>query len=95
MIRMVELTKKEISDAAGYSYHRLHDIERDLPKEKKFFLKTDSGKYDLAVFVQRWVAYNVEKASSSDMSLEDAKAVHEKVKIEKPSLRLTECGVRW
>lgn len=84
----MELTKKELSEAAGYSYHRLNEIDRDLPAEKKLFQQTESGKYDLSIFVQRWVGYNVSKNSGPEMSLEDAKAVHEQVKIEKTQLEV-------
>lgn len=84
----IELTKKEIATAAGYSYHRLHEIDRDLPNDKKLFVQTESGKYDLAMFIQRWVAYNVGKNTRTEMSLEDAKAIHEQVKIEKTQLQV-------
>lgn len=84
----IELRKKEIANVAGYSYHRLNEIDRDLPADRKLFVQTEGGKYDLALFVQRWVDYNVKKANDVSMSLEDAKAVHEQVKIEKTQLEV-------
>lgn len=57
-----EATKKELAQIAGYTYRRLYDIDLSLPQEKKLFVKGDGGKYDLAVFVQRWVNYNVANA---------------------------------
>lgn len=83
-----ELTKKELAEIAGYTYRRLYDIDRELPTEKKLFVQGEGGNFDLATFVQRWVAYNVSKNTSTDMSLEDAKAVHEQVKIEKTQLEV-------
>lgn len=73
---------------AGYTYRRLYDIDAGLPKGKKIFEKGEDGKYDLALFVQRWVAYNLEKGASDSMSLEEAKATHERVKIEKSRLEV-------
>lgn len=82
------MTKKELATAAGYTYRRLFDIDAQLPEKKKLFVKAADGKYDLCTFVQRWVDYNVEKECGADMDLEDAKAVHEKVKIQKTQLEV-------
>lgn len=84
----IELSKRDLATVAGYTYHRLHEIDRDLPSDKKLFVKTDSGKYDLAMFVQRWVSYNVDRNTGSDMSLEDAKAMHEQIKLQKTQLEV-------
>lgn len=84
----MDLTKKEIAEAAGYSYRRLHDIDIDLPSGKKLFVPTENGKYDLTAFIQHWVDYHVGKSASTDLSLEDAKAIHEQVKIEKTQLEV-------
>lgn len=81
-------TKKELAMIAGYSYRRLFDINAGLSKDKKLFVPSDDGKYDLAMFVQRWVQYNIELESDGDMSLEDAKAKHEQVKITKTELEV-------
>lgn len=83
------LTKKELASVAGYTYRRLHDIDMGLPEDRKLFVQGEGGKYDLATFVQRWVAYNVDRQSyGEDMSLEEAKATHEQVKIEKTRLEV-------
>lgn len=84
----IELTKRDLATVAGYTYHRLHEIDRDLPNDKKLFVKTGSGKYDLSMFVQRWVNYNVDRNTGSDMSLEDAKAMHEQIKLQKTQLEV-------
>lgn len=84
----IELTKKELATVAGYSYRRLHDIDASLPKDKKLFERGEGGKYDLALFVQRWVAYNLEKGSEENISLDKAKTIHEQVKIEKTQLEV-------
>lgn len=82
------MTKKELATVAGYSYRRLHDIDAGLPRDRKLFVKAEDGGYDLALFVQRWVKYNVDHGSSEEVSLEEAKAIHEQVKIEKTQLEV-------
>lgn len=82
-----EATKKELAQIAGYTYRRLYDIDLSLPQEKKLFVKGDGGKYDLAVFVQRWVNYNVANEAADD-DLEAVKAKHEKVKTQKTELEV-------
>lgn len=85
---IMELTKKELANIAGYTYRRLYDIDRDLPPEKKLFVAGEGGKYDLAIFVQRWVEYNVNNEAMDIEDLEVVKARHEAVKIEKTELEV-------
>ncbi|MBR6224322.1 MAG: hypothetical protein IKR02_01210, partial [Firmicutes bacterium] len=58
------MTKKELATIAGYTYRRLYDIDRDQPPDRKLFVESEGGKYDLAVFVQRWVEYNVQNENA-------------------------------
>ena len=82
------MTKKELANLAGYTYRRLYDIDRDLPEEKKLFVESEGGKYDLALFVQRWVEYNVSREVCDDDDLDRVKAQHELVKKEKTELEV-------
>lgn len=84
----MEMTKKELANIAGYTYRRLYDIDRDLPPEKKLFVAGEGGKYDLALFVQRWVDYNVHIETDDIEDLDVVKARHEAVKIEKTELEV-------
>lgn len=84
----LSLTKKELANVAGYTYRRLYDIDRDLPENRKLFVEGEGGKYDLAVFVQRWVEYNVAQESGDVDDLDTVKARHEAVKIEKTELEV-------
>lgn len=85
----MELTKKELANLAGYTYRRLYDIDRDLPQEKKLFVAGEGGKYDVAMFIQRWVEYNVNYAESDSVEdLEVVKARHEVVKTQKTELEV-------
>ena len=85
----MELTKKELANAAGYTYRRLYDIDRALPEGKKLFVEGEGGKYDLATFVQRWVEYNM-SLNAGDMleDLDTVKARHEVIKTQKTELEV-------
>jgi len=82
------MTKKELANIAGYTYRRLHDIDRNLPDNKKLFVESEGGKYDLALFVQRWVKYNVENEAGDEDDLDLVKARHEAVKMQKTELEV-------
>lgn len=84
------MTRKEIADIAGYSYHQLYNIDKALPEGKRLFVEGEGKKIDLATFVQRWVAYNVEKARGAEGgdSLEDEKARHERLKADKAEIEV-------
>ncbi len=82
------LTKKELANIAGYTYRRLYDIDRNLPAEKKLFVEREDGKYDLALFVQRWVDYNLAANSDAPEDFDVVKARHEEVKMQKTQLEV-------
>ena len=82
------MTKKELAAAAGYTYRRIYDIDRDQPKDKKLFVAGPDGKYDLPTFVQRWVAYNVENVTSAEDDLDTVRARHEVIKTQKTELEV-------
>lgn len=84
----MEMTKKELSSVAGYTYRRLYDIDAGLPENGKLFVKGEGGKYDLALFVQRWVKYNVDHETADDATLDEVKAIHERVKTRKTELEV-------
>lgn len=82
------MTKKELASIAGYTYHRLYDIDKSLPEDGKLFVRGNDGKCDLGMFVRRWVKYNVDKETGDDQSLDEVKAIHEKVKTRKTELEV-------
>lgn len=84
----ISLTKKELANIAGYTYRRLYDIDRDMPEDGKLFVEGEGGKYDLAIFVQRWVQYNVSNEKGEATSLDDAKTAHEIIKTRKTELEV-------
>lgn len=86
---MKTMTKKELANIAGYTYRRLYDIDRHLSKDKKIFVESEDGKYDLALFVQNWVAYNVAlEKKDGHFDLEEIKAKHEAIKAEKTKIEV-------
>lgn len=82
------MTKKELASVAGYTYRRLYDIDRALPENKKLFVSDEDGKYDLGLFVQRWVEYNVSHEMEDVDDLDTVKARHEVVKTQKTELEV-------
>ena len=82
------MSKKDLADLAGYTYRRLFDIDKSLPEDGKLFVNGADGKCDLATFIRRWVKYNVDKEAGDDQTLDDVKAIHEKVKTRKTELEV-------
>ncbi|MBQ9252258.1 MAG: hypothetical protein IJ188_06460 [Clostridia bacterium] len=85
------LTKKELASLSGYSYRRLHEIDMALPEREKLFVKSeqDEKKYSLALFIQRWAAYNAQAAEAESEELSAIKAKHEAVKMEKTRIEVS------
>lgn len=85
----VYLSKKQLADAAGYSTQRLYEINRALPENMRFYKEGEGGKYDLAFFVQQWVAYNIDRELGGETDdLDAVKARHEKIKTRKTRLEV-------
>jgi len=86
----IPMTKKELASIAGYSYRQLYNIDRDLPKHRKLFVisEADGKRFDLAIFVQRWVQYNVDAAEEESEELSVVKAQHEVVKKRKTEIEV-------
>lgn len=83
------MTKKELATIAGYSYRQLYNIDRDLPENRKLFVTEGEGKKcDLAMFVQRWVEYNVSHETAHIEDLDQIKAKHEVIKAEKTQIEV-------
>lgn len=85
----IAMTKKELANIAGYSYRQLYNIDKELPEGRKLFIvsATDDKRYDLSLFVQRWVEYNINR-DADITSLEDAKTAHEIIKTRKTELEV-------
>ena len=88
----MDMTKEQLAELAGISYRQLYNINKKLSQEdedKALFVKGENAKKcDLAIFVQRWVEYNVERASVAADDLDAVKAQHESVKMRKTQLEV-------
>ena len=70
-------TKKELAEAAGYSYRHLHNIDLNLPEGAKLFVEGEGKKFDLSVFIQHWVDYCIGNVSEAERGLDEVRASHE------------------
>ena len=88
----MDMTKQELAELAGITYRQLYNINKGICEEdedKALFVKgKDAKKCDLAIFVRRWVQYNVERASMDAGDLDAVKAAHESVKMRKTQLEV-------
>ena len=84
------LSRKELAEIVGYSYHQLYNIDRALPRDRKLFVEAEGEgkKCDLAIFVRRWIEYKVAYEAGDETTLEDEKARHEKLKADKTEIEL-------
>ena len=82
------MSKKELAEAAGYTYRQLYNIDQSLPEDKKLFVHASDGKYDLQTFVKRWVDFNVARESVDAEDLDQVRARHEIIKTQKTELEV-------
>ena len=84
----IEMTMKDLSALVGYTYRRMQDINKELPEDKRLFVRGEGGKYLLDMFVQRWADYQVAKHAPAQGNLDALKAEHERVRIERAKTEL-------
>lgn len=102
----IGLTKKQLAEAAGYTYRHIHEIDKRMPEDEKLFVPImGSDKYDLSIFVQRWVDYKIsekgeksEKMDSIAMRRENAKADKLEFELERMRgvyVKLSDVRIAW
>ena len=88
----MDMTKQELADLVGITYRQLYNINKKLAEEEEgkvlFVRGEDAKKCDLAIFIRRWVDYNVSRASVDAEDLDAVKAQHETVKMRKTQLEV-------
>lgn len=89
----VEMTQKELAELVGLTDRQIRNIDKEQPDDEKLCVKSDGGKYDAAIFVQRYVAFRVRKERESleredENDLDAVRARHEVQKIEKTKLEV-------
>lgn len=88
----MDMTKNELAELTGLTYRQIFNINKKLAEEdpdKALFVKGEGAKKcDLAIFVQRWAQYCVERESVDTDDLDAVKARHESVKMRKTQLEV-------
>lgn len=86
----MEMTQIALAELTGLTVRRIQMINAEQPDDRKMLIKGENGKYDAAIFVQRWVKYCMdrEKTKNGELDLDQVKAQHEMVKMEKSELNL-------
>lgn len=84
----MEMTKTALAQLTGKVLRRIQQIDAELPDSEKLFVKGNEGKYDAALFVQRWVQYNTNKAmeDTEKLNYDQVRAQHELLKIQKTEI---------
>ena len=84
----VYLMQKELAELVGKTDRQIRNIDREQEEGRKLLVKVDGGKFDAAVFVQRWVNLQADKITEGMENLDAVKARHEIVKTEKTTLEV-------
>ncbi|MBR3743188.1 MAG: hypothetical protein IKN04_22495 [Clostridia bacterium] len=84
----VFLMQKELAELVGKTDRQIRNIDREQDDNRKLLVKGEGGKFDAAVFVQRWVTLQIEKLTEGMEDLDAVKARHEIVKTEKTTLEV-------
>ena len=84
----VYLTQKELAELVGRTDRQIRNINGTMDPDEKLLVKTEGGKYDASIFVQRWCEMQVKKIADGMEDLDAVKARHEIVKTEKTQLEV-------
>ena len=86
----MEYTQAMLAELVGYSTRRLQQIDKTLDAENKLFIYKQKGGLDPKAFIENWIKYQIEKQMNEEnkpkLVLEQVKAEHEKLKMEKTSI---------
>lgn len=80
--------QKELAELVGKTDRQIRNIDKEQEDGKRLLVKGEGGKYDAALFVQRWVNLQVDKITEGMEDLDAVKARHEIVKTEKTTLEV-------
>lgn len=84
----VTLKQKELAELVGLTDRHIRRIDQTMDPNKKLLVKAEDGKFDAAVFVQRYIAMKIEEITEGMDDLDAVKARHEIVKTEKTQLEV-------
>lgn len=88
----MEYTQAMLAELVGYSTRRLQQIDKTLDNEDKLFVYKKKGGLDPKIFIENWVKYQIDQQLDDEnkpkLALEQVKAEHEKLKMEKTSIEI-------
>ena len=82
------LQQKELAALVGKTDRQIRNINNAMDPDNKLLVRGEDGKFDAAIFVQRWCEYQVGKITEGMEDLDAVKARHEIVKTEKTQLEV-------
>ncbi|MBQ8708506.1 MAG: hypothetical protein IJ523_10505 [Succinivibrionaceae bacterium] len=81
------MTQKQLGELVNLTDRQLRNIDKE-HADDPLLIKGESGKYDAAAFIRRWVEIKIEKASNGENDLDAVRAEHEVIKTEKTRLEV-------
>ena len=84
----ITLKQKELAELVGLTDRHIRRIDQTLEPDEKLLVKTEDGKFDASIFVQRYCAMKVKEVADGMEDLDAVKARHEIVKTEKTQLEV-------
>ena len=84
----ITLTQKELAELVGLTDRHIRRIDQTLEPDEKLLVKAEDGRFEAAVFVQRYLAMKIREVTDVMDDLDAVKARHEIVKTEKTQLEV-------
>lgn len=84
----ITLKQKELAELVGLTDRHIRRIDQTLDPDEKLLVKAEDGRFDAAVFVQRYLAMKIREVTEGMDNLDAVKARHEIVKTEKTQLEV-------
>lgn len=84
----ITLKQKELAELVGLTDRHIRRIDQTLEADDKLLVKAEDGRFDAAVFVQRYLAMKIREVTDGMDDLDAVKARHEIVKTEKTQLEV-------
>lgn len=82
------LKQKELAELVGLTDRHIRRIDQTLEPDEKLLVKAEDGRFDAALFVQRYLAMKIREVTEGMEDLDAVKARHEIVKTEKTQLEV-------
>ena len=84
----ITMKQKELAELVGLTDRHIRRIDNGMEPGEKLLVKAEDGKFDAAMFVQRYLAMKIKEVTDGMEDLDAVKARHEIVKTEKTQLEV-------